>query len=285
MIDFYNTEQKMQFKKQRTYTAFRAALSLFLLLCVLLSAMGCTKTYQTETVKLSEKGNIKMIAHRGISGLEVENTDGAFLAAAMRSYYGIEADLKRTADGKFIICHDSNLRELAGKKISVEGSTYEELLAVNLLNKNGEEDPTLHLSTLESYIGICKAYGKQAFLEFKSNFNAEEIKEIVTIIDALGYLSHVTFLSGTYQHLLTVRELSPTQEVQYVCYRVTSEIMENLIRDKIDVDIRYTGVRKAAVEQLHAAGLKVNVWTVDSAYRISRLLSFGVDYVTTNILE
>lgn len=33
---------------------------------------------------------IKIIAHRGVSGLERENTCAAFIAAGNRSYYGME---------------------------------------------------------------------------------------------------------------------------------------------------------------------------------------------------
>ena len=40
-----------------------------------------------DTVKIKAKG-VKMIAHRGLSGIERENTYPAFVAAANRSYYG-----------------------------------------------------------------------------------------------------------------------------------------------------------------------------------------------------
>ena len=42
-----------------------------------------------NTVKVDIK-NAKMVAHRGVSGLERENTNAAFVAAGQRSYYGIE---------------------------------------------------------------------------------------------------------------------------------------------------------------------------------------------------
>ena len=44
-----------------------------------------------ETLKL-ENNKTKMIAHRGLSGLEKENTAVAFIAAGNKSYYGIETD-------------------------------------------------------------------------------------------------------------------------------------------------------------------------------------------------
>jgi glycerophosphoryl diester phosphodiesterase len=37
-----------------------------------------------NTIKFENKGNIKMIAHRGLSGLEKENTCPAFVAAGVK---------------------------------------------------------------------------------------------------------------------------------------------------------------------------------------------------------
>ncbi len=48
-----------------------------------------------DTIKI-EKKNTLMVAHRGVSGLEKENTLAAFVAADNRSYYGVETDVHRT---------------------------------------------------------------------------------------------------------------------------------------------------------------------------------------------
>ena len=39
-----------------------------------------------DTIKI-DKNNVKLIAHRGVSGIERENTAAAFVAAGNRSYY------------------------------------------------------------------------------------------------------------------------------------------------------------------------------------------------------
>ena len=51
-----------------------------------------------NTVKIKRR-NTLTVAHRGLSGIEAENTCAAFVAAGNRSYYGIETDIRRTADG------------------------------------------------------------------------------------------------------------------------------------------------------------------------------------------
>ena len=58
-----------------------------------------------NTIKFNKK-QVQMIAHRGLSGLEKENTCAAFVAAGNReSYFGIETDVHRTADGQLSLIH------------------------------------------------------------------------------------------------------------------------------------------------------------------------------------
>ena len=39
-----------------------------------------------DTIKIPEKGKTLMVAHRGVSGLECENTAAAFIAAGNRTH-------------------------------------------------------------------------------------------------------------------------------------------------------------------------------------------------------
>ena len=59
-----------------------------------------------NTVKLAVHGHTLMVAHRGVSKLETENTAAAFIAAGNRTYFGVETDIWRTSDGKYICNHD-----------------------------------------------------------------------------------------------------------------------------------------------------------------------------------
>jgi glycerophosphoryl diester phosphodiesterase len=113
-----------------------------------------------DTIKFDKK-NALMIAHRGLSGIETENTNSAFVAAGNRSYYGIETDIHRTADGKFVIIHDGGLSRVAGLDIRVENVSFSVLQEVILFDQDGSKNrEDLRLSTLENYISICKKYNK-----------------------------------------------------------------------------------------------------------------------------
>src|SRR5207249_1930815 len=47
-----------------------------------------------------------VIAHRGASGYETENSLAAFRAAAPRGAHGVELDIHATTDGALIVHHD-----------------------------------------------------------------------------------------------------------------------------------------------------------------------------------
>lgn len=268
-------------RKMKKNAKIWAAIVAIVMICSMLSGCGMVAE---DTVKI-EKGEAKIIAHRGLSGLEVENTDAAFIAAGERSYYGIESDVRRTADGKFVMCHDADLERISGQKIDVESSTLEELQQIPLLNKKGEKDDSIHLTTLENYISICKEYDKQAILELKSSFTKDEVGSIIDIITALDYLDRVTFISFDYDNLLYVREYSADQSAMYLFSKMSDETADMLIRDRIDVAIKITKLTKGLIERFHEAGLNVNCWTVDSKALAEIYSEWGVDYITSNILE
>lgn len=123
--------------------------------------------------KKFNSANIKTIAHRGLSGLEKENTCPAFVAAGNRSYYGIETDIHVTADGKFVVIHDETLSRvsLGSYDIDVEKNTYDKIKDIVLPDIDGSFSRSdIRVPLLEDYIKICKKYEKICVLELKNPF-------------------------------------------------------------------------------------------------------------------
>lgn len=227
-----------------------------------------------------------MVAHRGLSDIEPENTNASFIAAGNRSYFGIETDIHRTKDGHFVVCHDDNLKRIAGVDINVEEADLADIQAVTLFDKDGTKDRIdLHPTTLESYIKICKKYEKHSVLELKSEFTDEEIARIIEIIRAFDYLDNVTFISFKYDNLTKIRKMLPEQSAQFLFSKFSEEIFDKVVADKLDVDICYVEVDKEIIDRFHAVGITVNAWTVNDPALGEKLAAWGIDYITTNILE
>lgn len=238
-----------------------------------------------NTIKF-EKGNVLVIAHRGLSGLERENTSSAFVAAANRSYFGIETDVHRTSDGNIVIMHDGDLKRVAGVEKSVGSLTMAELESVILYDTDGSKNRLdLRPPRLENYVDICKKYGKRCVLELKDDFTEEEIRKIIRIFEERDYLGEVIFISFIYGNLTRIRKILPSQPVQFLFMEPIEGIVDRLISDRIDADVYYKILTEDMIKALHGAGLRVNVWTVDNKEIGERFASLGVDYITSNILE
>lgn len=239
-----------------------------------------------NTIKFDKK-QVRTIAHRGLSGLEKENTCAAFVAAGNReSYFGIETDVHRTADGQFVIIHDDNTARVGVDSLIVENSSFETLRKLRLTDIDGERGRSdLGIPTLAEYIGICKKYEKQCVLELKNQFKASDVYKIVAAIEKLGYLEHVIFISFQLKNLVYLRRRYPEQPAQYLLDAWDDKSLETLKKYNLGLDIRYTSLTKEIVDQVHAAGLEVNCWTVNTKEAGETLAGMGVDYITTNILE
>lgn len=240
-----------------------------------------------DTIRINS-GKTKMVAHRGVSGLEKENTLCAFVAAGNRSYYGIETDVHRTADGQFVIVHDDNTLRVAGEtqNLPVEQSDLAALRKVTLLDVDGSTGRVdLRLPTLREYIRCCRKYGKDCVLELKNRFATEDIARMVEEIRAEGYLDHVIFIAFSRENMTDLREMLPEQTLQLLLKALDEEALEFMCQHRLDVDIYWKALTREWVERLHAAGVKVNVWTVDDPAVGEQMAEWGVDYITSNILE
>ena len=227
-----------------------------------------------------------MIAHRGLSGLERENTCPAFVAAGVKSYYGIETDIHVTADGKFIVIHDDDLKRVAGVNMVVEESNFDDLRAVRFTDRDeATKRADIFLPSLEEYISICKKYGKQSILELKNRMETEKVWEIAAVIKDMGWLDRTTFISFQADNLLDLRKKYPEADAQFLTGDSSEKTLQFLIENHIDADFWEGCVTKEVVDRLHAAGRTVNCYTIDTMESALAMKAAGVDYITTDILE
>lgn len=239
---------------------------------------------QRNTIPVDKK-NCLLIAHRGVSGLERENTCAAFVAAGVKSYFGIETDVHVTADGKYVIFHDDDLRRVAGLEINVEKSTFEELSSIRLPDMDGNPRSDLCLPALSDYVAICRKYDKTAVLELKSRIEKSHIAKIVAIVKDMGWFDRTIFISFNGDNLVDLRDLCPDAEIEFLTGEATEENFLFMKKYGFGADLYGGCVTPEYVKRLHEAGLKVNCWTIDTPEEAEKLIEAGVDYITTNILE
>ena len=237
-----------------------------------------------NTIKLENHGQTLIVAHRGVSGLETENTAAAFIAAGNRSYWGVETDIWATADHQYICNHDGRTGRICETDLIVPENTLADLRALTLNDKDGKSDRgELMLCLPSEYRKICEHYGKTCVAELKAEFTLDEIKDILNIFE--GYLDNTCFISFCYHNLELVKEVRPEQRCQFLTTEVNDELIAQLAKDGMGLDIAFRGLDAEKVKACHAAGVEVNCWTVDDPEKANELISWGVDYITSNILE
>lgn len=236
-----------------------------------------------NTVKI--KGNCKIIAHRGASCIERENSLPAFVSAGNRSYYGIETDIHPTLDGRIVILHDNNTSRVSEKAVDVEKCTYKELEKIRLNDLDGRPRGDLCLPVLEDYLRISKAYEKHCIIEFKGVYSKDNIEKVVQIVRGEYSLENTTFIAFDIENLILLRDMLPTVKLQYLTFELNENILLNLTKYNLGIDVHYKALTLEWIKKLHECNIEINCWTVDSKEDAERLIDWGVDYITSNTLE
>ncbi len=253
------------------------------------------------TVALIIVGTLNMqaqliVGHRG-SQWGVENTRAAFINGAEAGAWGLECDIRVTADGTFVVSHDDNYKRLGGPETKIAEMSTADVLSSRLTSKRHGITYAGNPCTLGEFLDICNQYNVVPVIEVKvctnihSNTNAEDdpvydgIPALINLIDKKGCSDRAVIISFMPGVVDFIHRHYPDITVQVLAGDEDGPIEDWVnwcIERKMDLDCVHSIVTKAAVDRMHAAGLKVNVWTVDKPEDFERVKAAGVDYITTN---
>lgn len=219
----------------------------------------------------------KVIAHRGAwKHHDVsQNTLGSIKAAMDLGCEAAEIDVWLTKDKQIIVCHDM---DLDGRII--EKTALKDLKEIKL--KNGESAPTL-----EECLTLMKTQNKMRLVvELKSNsWNANVVAladSVVDLVNTMNAQAWVDYISFDYRGLKKVKEKDATAHLSLL------EPSVDLDLQKLDgmsgVDYYYTVFDKMPrlYERCSVLGLTTNAWTVNDKDQMTKLLSDGIRFITTD---
>ena len=237
-----------------------------------------------------------IVGHRG-SQWGVENTRAAFINGAEAGAWALECDIRVTADGTFVISHDDSYKRLGGPATKIAKMTTQEVLNTRLTSKRHGITYAANPCTLGEFLDICIEHNVVPVVEVKvctsihSNTKAENepvfdgIPALINLIDQKGLTDKVVIISFMPGVVDFIHRHYPDVTVQVLAGDEDGTIDEWVnwcIEYNMDLDVVHTLVTKEAVDRMHAAGLKVNVWTVDRVEDFERVKAAGVDFITTN---
>lgn len=210
-----------------------------------------------------------VIAHRGASGYELENSLAAFRAAVAAQADGVELDIHSTADGEMIVHHDASIRG-----VPIAQAKASELERLRL--RNGEPVPTL-AQALDVIGPSLKVFVEVKVLDPRWD------QRLFDVLDKGPNPSGYAIHSFAYHVVRRLGELRPD-----IPRGLLSEVHTKLPRKSLQDASADTLWQKRGtldeelVKTVHASGDRIIVWTVDSRSEMERLMSWGVDGICTN---
>lgn len=209
-----------------------------------------------------------VIAHRGASSIELENTLAAFRAAAGQGADGVELDVHATVDGEIVVLHDPSIMGLP-----IAQARMRDLSQLRLLN--GEPLPTLAqaLETLDQL---------KVFVEVKV-LDPRWDERLLEVIDQgpnpSGYAVH----SFAFHVVRRLREKRPSLPTGVLSEVETRNPRQTLGDAKAQTLWQETStLDEALVKRVHDIGAEIIAWTVDNPSDMERLVKAGVDGICTN---
>jgi glycerophosphoryl diester phosphodiesterase len=222
-----------------------------------------------------------VIAHRGASAVERENTLDAFSRAAELGADWVELDVRTSGDGDLVVHHDPQLadgRVVAHTPVAVLPSW---------------------LPTLDAALDGCARHGLGVNVEIKALPGEPDEDRAIELADAVGAVLVDRLATGALHRdrlLVTCFDPRTIARVRAVTdgalptglLSLLLEGWEQVVRTAADgghqaVNPWDLAFAPELVEAAHGAGLAVNVWTVDDPERLSWLCDIGVDGLITNV--
>ncbi len=200
-----------------------------------------------------------LLGHRGTRRGASENTFAAFDQALAHGCDGFEFDLRRTADGRGMVCHNRSFRRL-----SIASHTYEQLQtrgsAVCCL-----EDVVARYST--AYLDI----------ELKDAGLEEAVTTVLGEVRPQRYIVS-SFIPAV---LTAVHQRDAEIPLGLVCDRRRDLGLWRQLPVGYVVAHRAL-VSEALAGELHGAGRQLFVWTVNVAHEMKRCAELGVDAIISD---
>lgn len=229
----------------------------------------------------------RLCAHRGLNASAPENSLPAFGAAISLGADEIEFDLRETADGVLVSCHDEHLERVSNGVGLIREHTCDELKQLDFGIHSGEGYSGLTVATFEE---ILQKYGGHAIMNIhiktdvsESDYPEESLHKIVRLIDRYDCRKHVYFMSGNERFLALAQKFYP--DIPRCCGAGDKpwQIVERAIEygcKKVQLFKPYFD--QAMIDKAHANGIRCNVFYADDIEEARQYLSMGIDTILTN---
>jgi glycerophosphoryl diester phosphodiesterase len=232
----------------------------------------------------------RWVAHRGAGKLAPENTLAAFRLGASYGYRAFECDVKLSADGLPFLLHDATLQRTTnghGRAADLNWSELSRLDAGAWHSRSFAGEP---LASLESVATFCLRNGHALNIEIKPTPGSEaETGRVVA--------EHAARLwrDAALPPLFSSFQPAALAAAQIAAPAISRALLLDSLRTGwldeakalgcVAVVTGYPVMDAGVLAQLHGAGMRALVYTVNDPAEAQRLATIGIDAVITDAVD
>jgi len=233
-----------------------------------------------------------LIGHRGYPARYPENTLASFKAAMEAGCDMIELDVTLTKDRKVVVIHDDTLDRTTTGKGPVKNRSLEE---IKTLDAGGWFDARFATERVPELSEVLKLTTGRCLLNieikesaFEADYPADAIEhQVVGLVKTGGAMGRVVISSFDQRILERIAAMDAPPAIAYISdHEADRSVMEMLLAIKaFSWHPRFRVLTRDQVEMLHAAGLKIFPWTINTREEAERILALGIDGLICNDLR
>ncbi|MEE1738337.1 glycerophosphodiester phosphodiesterase family protein [Streptomyces sp. BE147] len=213
------------------------------------------------------------IGHRGVMGVEPENTLRSFVRAEQAGMDAIELDLHLSKDGELAVMHDADVARTTDGTGPIAGKTLAELRELDA--GEGERVPVFE-EVLDTVASPLQA-------EIK---DAAAARALAGVMVRRGLVGRVEVSSFHDEAVAEIARLVPGVRTVLIAGRWGGDVVERA--KAVGAATLALNIRRLTlevVEEAHREGLKVIGWVVNTQDHLRLVRALGLDGATTDFPE
>ncbi|HEY9093360.1 MAG TPA: glycerophosphodiester phosphodiesterase family protein [Candidatus Cryosericum sp.] len=229
-----------------------------------------------------------ILGHRGEPRLAPENTLASFALVRddlSRGVGGAECDVQMTKDGELVVIHDETVDRTTDGTGWVKDLTLQQIRTLNVASRFPGSSRHERVPTMSEVLALFDGTGAVLNIELKNSKVAYDGMEerLLRLVDQY----HVTVMFSSFNHdsmgLVRALDTSSWTGLLYNPWLRAPDVVAAARKQRASaVHPFYLNATGRLVQQLHAAGVAVAPWTVDTGVALRRNARLGVDTIITN---
>jgi glycerophosphoryl diester phosphodiesterase len=227
-----------------------------------------------------------VIGHRGAAARAPENTLAGLRCAKALGCLWVEFDIRLTADGALVLCHDASLDRTTDSTGKVAGHS---IATIRECDAGSWFDPAFageRVPILQEALTLAVELGLGVNIEIKADIG-REYATAAAVADTIGRLGAMppfyvsSFLPAS---VAALRDLAPEAPRGLLFHTVPNDWADIAARlAAVAIGADYRRLRPRHVAEIRAAGYQVAAYTVNDPARARLLFASGVSSVFSDM--